>query len=172
MPLYDSLIWVFCFPLANCNMREPKLLKHCFSGCLDSSSWSIVAGVGQATGLAWSRRVKWCLLPEYIIHLIIFMIHLTIGFVYHFPLLGNERWLVSPLGYLAYKIFCHTVHFALKNTFKILNHIGIFLWPFPYVSFGGALWSPEMFLYLIEIKSGFHFTFLNILSKLIFCSSS
>lgn len=114
MPLYDSLIWVFCFPLANCNMREPKLLKHCFSGCLDSSSWSIVAGVGQATGLAWSRRVKWCLLPEYIIHLIIFMIHLTIGFVYHFPLLGNERWLVSPLGYLAYKIFCHTVHFALK----------------------------------------------------------
>lgn len=28
------------------------------------------------------------------------------------------------------------------------------------MSFGGALWSPEMFSYLIEIKSGFHFTFL------------
>lgn len=124
--------------------------------------------MGQATGLAWIRVVKRFLLPNYIIYLIIFMIHLlNMGFVYHFPLLGDEIWLVSPWDYSAYKIFCYTFPLHWKYVLNPEPHWN-FLWPSPYVSFGGALWSPEMFLYLIEIKSGFHFTFLKCIEQVHF----
>lgn len=43
------------------------------------------------------------------------MIHLlNIAFMYHFPWLENERWLVFPLDYLAPEISSSTIHSALE----------------------------------------------------------